>query len=115
MPRAAQATQPDVEPISESRPELRKPPRKQLNMNPETLRMVDELLVQIQTYTRQKDTKASEMFHALVSALYEARDSLDFSDVRPRGKWGSPTARAFPVSLKNAFRSAIAWRHQQNG
>jgi hypothetical protein len=84
------------------------PPRKQVNMNPETLRMMEELLTQIQNYSGQKDAKASEMFHALVSALYEARELLDFNDVQPRGKWGSPTARAFPVSLKNAFRRAIA-------
>jgi len=88
-------------------------PRKQVNMNPETLRMVDELLQRIQTYSVQKDAKASEMFHALVSVLYEARELINFAEVEPRGKWGSPTARAFPVSLKNAFRAAIAeWKRR---
>jgi len=87
--------------------------RKQVNMNGDTLRMVEELLDQIQRYSRQKDTKASEMFHALVSAIYEARDLLDFSNVQPRGKWGTPTARAFPIALKNAFQKAIAdWRQR---
>lgn len=86
----------------------KKPSRKQMNMKADTLSMVDELLLQIQTYSGQKDAKASEMFHALVSALFEARECLDLTTVRPRGKWGSPTARAFPVSLKNAFRAAIA-------
>jgi hypothetical protein len=62
------------------------PPRKQVNMNPETLRMVDELLTQIQTYSGQKDAKASEMFHALVSALYESRKLLDLSNFQPRGR-----------------------------
>jgi hypothetical protein len=88
-------------------------PRKQVNMNPETLRMVDELLQRIQDYSVQRDAKVSEMFHALVSVLYEARELINFAEVQPRGKWGSPTARAFPVSLKNAFRQAIAeWKRR---
>jgi len=104
----------EEEPAELARPVFKKPPRKQMNMNPETLHMVDELLHHIQTYSGQKDAKTSEMFHALVSTLFEAREFLDFSNVRPRGKWGSPTARAFPVYLKNAFRSAISRRAQQN-
>lgn len=86
----------------------KKQTRKQVNMNPETLQMVDELVDQICEQCVQGDVKASELFHALVSTLYEAREHLDFSQVKPRGKWGSPTAKAFPVSLKNAFRAAVA-------
>jgi hypothetical protein len=92
---------------------VKNPPRKQVNMNPETLRMVDELLAYIQAYSGQKDTKASEMFQALIAALYEARELLDFSGVLRRGRWGSPTARAFPVALKNAFGAAVAaWQRR---
>ena len=86
-------------------------PRKQVNMTPETLRMVDEVLNYVQTYSVQKDTKASELFHALVLALYEARDYLDLSRVQPRGRWGTPTAAAFPIAIKNAIQTAIAARH----
>ena len=87
---------------------VRRVSRKQLNLNPETLRMVDELLHHIQTQSVQKDAKASEMFHALVAALYDSREFLTLADVPPRGRWGTPTAFAFPVALKNAFQSAIA-------
>jgi hypothetical protein len=83
-------------------------PRKQVNMTPETIRMVDELLDYIRTYSVQKDIKASELFHGLVLALYEARDHLDLSSVQPRGRWGTPTAAALPIALKNTFRAAIA-------
>lgn len=110
----AEALEETEEPVTISRPPGKNPPRKQVNMNPETLRMVDDLLDQIQDYSGQKDAKVSEMFHALVSALYEARELLDFSEVQSRGKWGSPTARAFPVSLKNAFRRAIAEWESRN-
>jgi len=86
-------------------------PRKQVNMTPETLRMVDEILDYVRTYSVQKDTKASELFHALVLSLYEARDYLDLSRVQPRGRWGTPTAAAFPIAIKNSIQAAIAARH----
>jgi hypothetical protein len=81
--------------------------RKQVNMSPETLQMVDELLNYVRTYSTQGDTRASELFHALVLSLYEAREHLDLSKVPPRGRWGTPTASAFPVALKNAMQMAI--------
>jgi hypothetical protein len=85
-------------------------PKKQANITPETLRMVGEILDYLQTYSVQKDTKASELFHALVLSLYE-RDYLDLSRVQPRGRWGTPTAAAFPIAIKNSIQAAIAARH----
>jgi hypothetical protein len=83
-------------------------------MTPETLRMVEEILDYVRTYSVQKDTKASEVFHALVLALYEARDFLDLSHVQPRGRWGTPTAAAFPIAIKNAIQAAITTWHYEN-
>jgi hypothetical protein len=74
--------------------------------------MVQELVGHCCTFGVQKDTSASEVFEGLVSALHEARDQLDLSNVPPRGQWGSPTARAFRTNLKNAVIDAIA-RHFQ--
>ena len=88
-------------------------PRKQVNMTPETLRMVDELLAQVRTYSMEKDVRNSELFHALVLCVYEARGNLDLSGVPPRGRWGSPTAAALPVALKNAFQEAVARTRMQ--
>jgi hypothetical protein len=87
--------------------------RKQVNMSPETLQMVDELLDYVRTYSAQTDTRASELFHALVLSLYEAREQLDLSKVPPRGRWGTPTASAFPVALKNAIQMAIIQDYYQ--
>lgn len=111
--RAERPTAPPPQPAppalpSPAAPARPGPPRKQINMNPETLRMVSELMHQIQTYSGQEDAKASEMFHGLVSALHEARGYMDFANTSARGRWGSPTARAFPVALKTVFRHAIA-------
>lgn len=84
------------------------PARKQINATPETLRMIDDLIDHVQTYSVQRDAKASEIFHALVLALHEAKSHIDLSEVPSRGKWGTPTAQAFPISLKGAFQDAIA-------
>ena len=101
----------EAKPASRKQKHRRKhsgPARKQINATPETLRMVDEIIDYVQTYSVQNDAKASEVFHALVLALYEARESIDLSEVPARGRWGTPTAKAFPISLKNAFQEAIA-------
>lgn len=82
-------------------------PRKQLNATPETMRMLDELLMQIRQQSVEKDVRASELFHAMVLCVYEARAYLDLSTIPPRGRWGSPSAASLPVALKNAFMDAI--------
>jgi hypothetical protein len=82
-------------------------PRKQLNASPETMRMLDELLLQIRQQSLEKDVRTSELFHAMVLCVYEARGFLDLSTVAPRGRWGSPSAALLPVALKNAFMDAI--------
>jgi hypothetical protein len=94
------------------RPAPIKAPRVQLNMTPEIQRMVQELVGHFCAFGLQKDTSASEVFEALVSALHESRDQLDLSNVPPRGQWGTPTARAFRTNLKNVVMDAIA-RHRQ--
>ncbi len=83
------------------------PPRKQFNMAPETLRMLDELLAHIRTYSAERDLRASELVHALVLAIHEVRPYLDLTDLQPRGKWGSATAAALPLALKDAFQKAV--------
>ena len=84
-----------------------KPPRREVNMKPETVKMFDELLGQIRDFSPQPDTKGSELFHALVYLLYQAKSELDLRDVPKRGQWGSPTASAFKTSLAQAFEKAI--------
>ena len=111
--RAAQAA-PQALPRTSPRQAAPKPqrlsssvPRKQINMAPETITMVEQLLDYVQTYGVQKDLKGSELFHGLVLALFEAREHIDLSRVQPRGRWGTPTAQALPIALKTAFQKAI--------
>lgn len=84
-----------------------KAPRREISMTPETLRMSDELLDIIRSGSGQRDTKANELFHALVLLVYEVADELDPHSIPKRGRWGTPTARAYPLELKNAFLKAL--------
>lgn len=84
------------------------PPRRQFNMSPETIRMLDELIAHVRTNSQERDVRSSEILHALVLAAHEARPYLDLSEVPQRGKWGSANAAAFPVALKSAFEEGMA-------
>ena len=90
---------------------FRRPDRKQFNMRPETVKMFGEIVEFVQRYSLQNDAKASEVFDAVINILHDAKEEMAFNDVTRRGKWGTPTARAFPTSLGNAFARAIASRY----
>ena len=105
--RRATALTPSLPAAARSKHTRSGPPRKQINMRPETLDKAQELLFLVQQFGPQFDTKASEVFEALVDLLHESRRHLDFSDVPLRGKWGEPSARAYPQHLKAAFAEAI--------
>jgi len=113
-PEALRAEAPAITAPPEPEPLPRpKPARREINMNAETYQMFDALLQLVRQYTGQVDAKGSELFEALVSIVYRAREELDLASVAHRGKWGSPTARAFPVSLANAFEHAVLSHHRK--
>jgi hypothetical protein len=97
--------------VNQDRLPKSKAPRREISMTPETLRMSDELLEVIRSGSGQRDTKANELFHALVLLVHEAMDELDPHAIPKRGRWGTPTARAYPLELKNAFLMAVLRKH----
>ena len=101
------------EPVPKPVRQLQRPPRVQLNITPETQRMLETLLDDVQTYSAEKKTGMADIYEALILAVYEAREECDFSRIRPRGRWGTPTAAAFRVELKNALQRGIAARIQK--
>jgi hypothetical protein len=111
----ANAIPPRDEPPREERGGKEKAPRREISMTPETLRMSDELLEVIRSGSGQRDTKANELFHALVLLVHEVRDEIDPHSIPKRGRWGTPTARAYPLELKNAFLRALLERYGQSG
>jgi len=72
--------------------------------------MLDELVNHMRMYSAERDLRASEVVHALVLAAHEVRPFMDLSKVPARGKWGSATALALPLALKNVFQDAIRRR-----
>jgi hypothetical protein len=107
QPATPPVTTPAPETVQEKRGAKPKSPRREISMTPDTLRMSDELLDIIRSRSGQRDTKANELFHALVLLVHEVRDELDPHTIPKRGRWGTPTARAYPLELKNAFLRAL--------
>lgn len=112
----AKAAMPSIEPPTPPAPlavvtqRLRKPPRREVNLRPDTQRMFDELIEYVRAYSAEPHATASEVFHALVTVLYQAKEDVDLRHVPRRGKWGSVTAKSFPDALANAFAEGISRR-----
>lgn len=106
-PATAQPTPSEI--AREKRSLYPRMPRREISMTAETLSMSDELLEMIRSGSGQQDTKANELFHALVLLVHEVKDEIDLYSIPKRGKWGTPTARAYPIEIKNAFLKAV-WK-----
>ena len=61
--------------------------RKQVNMTPEALARLHELVTLVRERTVQEDAAASEVMDAIISVVYDARFKLSLSQVAPRGRW----------------------------
>lgn len=81
--------------------------RREINMTHETLRMVDELVDLVRNGSGQRDTKPNEVFHALVLLAHEAMAEIDPHALPKRGRWGTPTAWAYPREIRNVFLAAL--------
>lgn len=90
-----------------------RPRRRQVNMTPETMRMIDELLALTTRYSNEPNPSVSEVIQALIRVAYDSQLTLtlNLSSVPARGAWGSPAADIFANSLKSAFEAAIAQHH----
>lgn len=86
-------------------PEIRR--RLQVNLDPDSDRMVNELLDLLSGQSAEHRIKVSELFQALLVNLYHARGEIVLGSLPPRGRWGSVTARAFPMALAESVRAAI--------
>jgi len=91
----------------EPSPKRPKAPRREISMSSDTLEMIDDLILLIQGGSGQRDAKVNELIHALVVLAHEVREGIDAYSIPKRGRWGTPTARAFPLEIKNAILRAI--------
>jgi len=83
-------------------------PRARLNVSLESRRRLGKIVTLMSHYGPEPDVRASEVLEAAILALYEAQESLDLSNVRRRGRFGSSTHRNFPVALSESIARAIA-------
>ncbi len=88
----------------------RRAKRKELSIDAETARMIERVVGGLQEMTPQKNATASEFARSIIQLAEECRHHQDFTHVKRRGQWGSPTARAFVADIKKGFLSAIG-RH----
>jgi len=47
--------------------------------------------------------------------VHEAMSEIDAHSIPKRGRWGSPTARAYPLEIKNAFLRALLRKDGERG
>jgi hypothetical protein len=103
------------EPTPKPVKQFQRPLRVQMNLTPETQRMLDGLIDDVRTYSAEKNATMADVYEALILAAYEAREENDFARIRPRGRWGTPTAAAFRVGLKTALQRGIAAHVRKEG
>jgi len=102
----AKAKQP-AEPIKKSAT-VSDVPRTRLNVSVDCQRKLDAIWQRMREYGPEKNLHKSEIIEALILAAYEARDQLDLSNVRRRGKYGSTTHKNFPNALAESVKLAIS-------
>ncbi len=115
--KAAPEAKPPSPPAPQSVLTHPRPPRRrlQINLDPESERMVEELLDLVSNQSSEHRIKISELIQALVLNLYNARSEISLGSLPQRGRWGSPTAKSFPASLAQAFREALVAHDQSIG
>jgi hypothetical protein len=89
--------------------------RFQINLDVDSERMLEELLDLLSSQSSENRIKTSELFQALLMTLYNAKGEITLGSLPTRGRWGSATAKAFPVNLAESLREAIVNHEQASG
>lgn len=82
-------------------------PRKEVGFDEETLAMLLELHADGCAQSMEEGLTRSEVARAAIRAIYAARNIIDYSGLGPRGRWGTPTARALLDGLTDSYTRAI--------
>ena len=89
--------------------------RFQINLDVESERMLEEILDLLSSQSSENRIKTSELFQALLMTLYSAKGEIVLGSLPTRGRWGSATAKAFPVNLAEVLREAIVAHERASG
>ena len=87
---------------------VRRPSRKEICIDSDTIKRLQEIVDEVRKTSPESDTRASEVVEAIIHLVYEARGFYEFSRVPRRGRWGSITEKQFPAALSAAFERALA-------
>ncbi len=85
--------------------------RTRLNITEEQRDKLDEIVQEMKKVGPERHLKASEIVDALVSVLHDAREHLDMSMVRRRGKFGTQQHRMYRDALAESIRLTITKHH----
>lgn len=84
-----------------------RPPRKEVGFDEETLAMLKELHGDGVSQSMEESLTRSEVARAAIRAVFAARNSVEYGGIGPRGRWGTPTARALVDDLTESYVRAI--------
>jgi len=111
----APAPQPDSSarkqsPKRQPQPKVRsrnRPPRKEVGFDDETLGMLKDLHGDGSSQSMEESLTRSEVARAAIRAIYAARNQVEYGGIGPRGRWGTPTARALVDDLTESYIRAV--------
>lgn len=84
------------------------PSRTRLNVSTDGQRKLDAIWARMREFGPEPTLRKSEIIEAMILATYDARDQLDLSNVRRRGKYGSATHKNFPIALAESIKRAMS-------
>lgn len=84
-----------------------RPPRKEIGFDDETQAMLKELHQDGVSQSMEESLTRSEVARAAIRAVYMARNLVEYGGIGPRGRWGTPTARALLDDLTENYLRAV--------
>lgn len=85
----------------------RRPPRKEIGLDAETMAMLSELRRDAQEQSGEETLSNSEVVRAAIRAVREARNHIEYQRCGRRGHWGSASQRALLDNLTDAYMRAV--------
>lgn len=82
-------------------------PRARLNVSEEGRERLRDVVDWVREYGPEPDVKASEVLEAAITVIHEARDRLDLSNMRRRGKFGSTSHQVYRAALADSLKRAV--------
>ncbi len=104
-------TPPPTKPRQKAVPAVNRPPKRpkrvEIGSNDETERKMRRITQSLAEHGPQRDASNSEFLQAAAHLVERVHHSTNYAKLRPRGKWGTPTAREFIETLSGCYYQAL--------